>query len=131
MGSIIEISDLQDPRLEDYRDLRDADLRGARKLFTVESLRVVRRFLRSGWPADSILLEPRAARELAAELETVPPEVPVYPSSERLHCCLFLPLLGVFALPLPASLGTSEAFLSGKPYVERRNRKILCQARSA
>ena len=83
MGSIIEISDLQDPRLEDYRDLRDADLRGARKLFTVESLRVVRRFLRSGWPAESILLEPRAARELAAELETVAPEVPVYLAPEK------------------------------------------------
>ena len=35
---MIEISDLQDPRLDDYRDLRDADLRGARRLFTVESL---------------------------------------------------------------------------------------------
>ena len=37
MGSMIQINDLDDPRLDDYRDLRDADLRGARRLFTVES----------------------------------------------------------------------------------------------
>ena len=83
MGSIIEISDLRDPRLESYRDLRDADLRGARRLFTVESLRVVRRFLRSGWPAESLLLEPEAARRLSAELETVPDGIPIYLAPEK------------------------------------------------
>ena len=80
---MIEISDLQDPRLDDYRDLRDADLRGARRLFTVESLRVVRRFLRSGWPVESLLLEPDAARNLSAELDGMPKEVPIYLAPEK------------------------------------------------
>lgn len=83
MRSMIEISDPRDPRLEDYRDLRDADLRGSRKLFTVESLRVVRRFLRSGWPVESLLLEPEAARELSRELDDVPEVVPIYLAPEK------------------------------------------------
>lgn len=78
MGSMIQINDLDDPRLDDYRDLRDADLRGARRLFTVESLRVVRRFIRSGWPIESLLLEPKAAERLGDDLHMVSAEVPIY-----------------------------------------------------
>ena len=44
MASINQINEVDDPRLEEYRELRDADLRGARKLFTVESERVLSRF---------------------------------------------------------------------------------------
>ena len=82
MGSMITIRDVEDPRLADYRELRDADLRGARRLFTVESLRVVRRFIRSGWPIESILLEPQAATELEEELSMVRDEVPIYLAPE-------------------------------------------------
>ena len=75
---MIEISDLEDERLQDYRDLRDADLRGARRLFTVESRRVVRRFLASGWPVESVLIERSVADELQADLARLDEDVPVY-----------------------------------------------------
>ena len=78
----ITIRDVSDPRLADYRDLRDADLRGARRLFTVESFRVVRRFIRSGWPIESLLLEPEVATRLGEDLGRVPAEVPIYVAPE-------------------------------------------------
>lgn len=53
-----------------YDDVRDRDLRGRDRRFVVEGARVVRRFLRSAWPCESILatevhlrsLEPSLAR---------------------------------------------------------------------
>lgn len=51
-----------DPRLAPYRDVRDADLRGAHGLFLVESPRCVARFLRAcargAWQAESALVAP-------------------------------------------------------------------------
>lgn len=79
---MIEISELDDERLADYRDLRDADLRGARRLFTVESRRVVSRFLRSGWPIESVLLEAQVARELAPILTAAPEDTPIFVAPE-------------------------------------------------
>ena len=52
-----------DPRLAPYRDVRDADLRGAHGLFLVESARCVARFLRAcaagRWRAVSVLAAPQ------------------------------------------------------------------------
>ena len=52
-----------DPRLAPYRDVRDADLRGAHGLFLVESARCVARFLRAcaagRWQAVSVLAAPQ------------------------------------------------------------------------
>lgn len=78
MSRAIEITDLDDERLADYRDLRDADLRGARSLFTVESVRVVQRFIRSGWPIESLLLEPHAVADLRDDLATIQGDTPIY-----------------------------------------------------
>ena len=63
--------------------MRDADLRGARRLFTVESPRVVRRFLRSGWPIESVLLESPVAEELQSELDALEKTVAVYVVAHR------------------------------------------------
>jgi tRNA G18 (ribose-2'-O)-methylase SpoU len=78
MARPIHISDIDDERLEDYRDLRDKDLRGARRLFTVESPRVLGRFLASGWPIESVLIEPEIAEKLEPQLVTLDQGVPVY-----------------------------------------------------
>ena len=72
------IDDLNDPRLNGFRELRDADLRGARSLFTVESERVLERFLKSGWPVDSVLVEEDVHARLAPILNELDDEVPVY-----------------------------------------------------
>lgn len=80
MAEPIHINDIDDERLADYRDLRDADLRGSRKLFTVESPRVLARFLDSDWPVESLLLEQDVADALAGRIEALDAGVPVYVS---------------------------------------------------
>ena len=58
-----------DPRLLPYRDVRDADLRGAHGLFLVESTRCVARFLRAcadgRWKPVSALVAPQHMATLA------------------------------------------------------------------
>jgi tRNA G18 (ribose-2'-O)-methylase SpoU len=78
MKPMIRIDDLTDSRLDAFRELRDADLRGARALFTVESERVLERFLKSGWPVESILIEEDVHIRLKEILDEVNDEVPVY-----------------------------------------------------
>ena len=78
MRPMIKIDDLEDPRLNAFRDLRDADLRGARSLFTVESERVLERFLKSGWPVEAVLVEEEVQRRLQTLLDTLDDDVPVY-----------------------------------------------------
>ncbi len=78
MTPMIRIDDLEDSRLDAFRELRDADLRGARSLFTVESERVLRRFLESGWPAESVLLEEDVHTRLEEVIDTLNPSIPVY-----------------------------------------------------
>ena len=75
---MIRIDDPEDSRLDAFRELRDADLRGARSLFTVESERVLRRFLESGWPAESVLLEEDVHTRLEEVIDTLNPSIPVY-----------------------------------------------------
>ncbi len=78
MKPMLRIDDLDDPRLDAFRGLRDADLRGARSLFTVESERVLERFLRSGWPVDSVLVEEDVHGRLQMLLDDLDETVPVY-----------------------------------------------------
>lgn len=75
---MIRIADPGDDRLSDYRGLRDADLRGARRLFTVESERVLDRFLESEWRPESVLVEREVADRLRTRLEELGADVPVY-----------------------------------------------------
>ena len=84
MASITRITEVDDPRLEDYRELRDADLRGARKLFTIESERVLSRFLQSDWAPESILVEEDVADRLRRSLDSVDASVPVFVAGQGL-----------------------------------------------
>ncbi len=63
MAEIIEIADPQDPRLADYRDLRDVVLRkhleAEHGLFLAEGEKVVRRAIEGGHTARSFLMAPR------------------------------------------------------------------------
>lgn len=86
MADLIEIDDPEDPRLADYRDLRDVELRKSMEsehgLFLAEGEKVVRRALRAGYHARSFLMAPRWLDGLAEELAASP--APCFVLSEQL-----------------------------------------------
>jgi len=63
MARLIEVADAGDPRLADYRDLRDVELRkhleAEHGLFLAEGEKVVRRAVEAGFPPRSFLMAPR------------------------------------------------------------------------
>jgi tRNA G18 (ribose-2'-O)-methylase SpoU len=73
MAEIVEITDPADPRLRDYRDLRDVQLRTQVEtehgLFLAEGEKVVRRAAEAGYVARSFLMAPRWLDGLATVLE--------------------------------------------------------------
>jgi tRNA G18 (ribose-2'-O)-methylase SpoU len=83
---LVEISDPADPRLADYRDLRDVQLRQTLEvehgLFIAEGAKVVRRAVEAGFAPRSFLMAPRWIDELGDVLE--PSGAPVYVLSEAL-----------------------------------------------
>jgi tRNA G18 (ribose-2'-O)-methylase SpoU len=80
MATLVEISDPADPRLADYRDLRDVSLRkhveAEHGLFLAEGEKVVRRALAAGFAPRSFLLAPRWLDGLAPVLATA--DAPCY-----------------------------------------------------
>lgn len=73
MVELIEITDADDPRLGDYRDLRDVELRkhleAEHGLFLAEGEKVVRRAVEAGFTARSFLMAPRWLDGLADVLD--------------------------------------------------------------
>ncbi|GAA1479403.1 RNA methyltransferase [Nocardioides aestuarii] len=73
MATLLELDDPADPRLRDYRDLRDVELRksleGEEGLFLAEGEKVVRRALEAGFTARSFLMAPRWLDGLADLLD--------------------------------------------------------------
>ncbi|MDT9592403.1 RNA methyltransferase [Nocardioides zeae] len=86
MATLVEVTDAGDPRLADYRDLRDVSLRkhveAEHGLFLAEGEKVVRRALAAGHPARSFLMAPRWLDGLADVLEAS--DAPCYVVSEQL-----------------------------------------------
>jgi tRNA G18 (ribose-2'-O)-methylase SpoU len=86
VAELIEITDAGDPRLADYRDLRDVQLRthleGEHGLFLAEGEKVVRRAVRAGFPVRSFLMAPRWLHGLGDVLGAS--EAPCYVVSEAL-----------------------------------------------
>jgi tRNA G18 (ribose-2'-O)-methylase SpoU len=81
MAQLTSVDDPDDPRLADYRDLRDASLRTRLEtehgLFIAEGEKVVRRALQAGYRARSFLMTNRWLEGLAPELDNAA-EVPCY-----------------------------------------------------
>jgi len=73
VAELVEITEADDPRLRDYRDLRDVqlrkDLEAEHGLFLAEGEKVVRRAVESGYAPRSFLMAPRWLDGLAAVLE--------------------------------------------------------------
>ena len=86
MARLIEVDDPTDPRLADYRDLRDVQLRRALEtehgLFLAEGEKVVRRAVESGFTPRSFLMAPRWLDGLADVLSRS--DAPCYVLSEEL-----------------------------------------------
>jgi tRNA G18 (ribose-2'-O)-methylase SpoU len=86
MAELIEVTDPEDPRLGDYRDLRDVELRkhleAEHGLFLAEGEKVVRRAVEGGFAARSFLMAPRWLEGLADVLATS--DAPCYVLSETL-----------------------------------------------
>jgi tRNA G18 (ribose-2'-O)-methylase SpoU len=63
VAQLVEVEDARDPRLGDYRNLRDVQLRTHHEaehgLFLAEGEKVVRRAVESGFPVRSFLMAPR------------------------------------------------------------------------
>ncbi|WP_028644251.1 TrmH family RNA methyltransferase [Nocardioides sp. URHA0020] len=86
MATVVEITDPTDPRLADYRDLRDVELRktveAEHGLFLAEGEKVVRRSVEAGFAPRSFLMAPRWVEGLADVLATT--EAPCFVLSETL-----------------------------------------------
>lgn len=86
MAELVEITEADDPRLRDYRDLRDVqlrkDLEAEHGLFLAEGEKVVRRAVESGYAPRSFLMAPRWLDGLADVLERS--AAPCYVMSEEL-----------------------------------------------
>ncbi|MDP6600932.1 MAG: RNA methyltransferase [Phycisphaerales bacterium] len=78
MSPPIPVSTFDDPRIDVYRNVRDADLRGRQHLFLAESEVVLRRLLRMQWPLHSIFVSPRKYERLAGVFADSPMDAPVY-----------------------------------------------------
>ena len=86
MAELVAVSSADDPRLADYRDLRDVELRksleAAHGLFLAEGEKVVRRAVEAGYTPRSFLMAERWLPGLADLLETT--DVPCVVMSEAL-----------------------------------------------
>ena len=86
MAELVEVGDPADPRLSDYRDLRDVQLRTSLEeehgLFLAEGEKVVRRAVEAGFEARSFLMAPRWLGGLADVLARS--EAPCYVVTEEL-----------------------------------------------
>jgi tRNA G18 (ribose-2'-O)-methylase SpoU len=108
----IQVTDAADPRLDDFRDLTNADRRpdrpGGRGLVIAEGVLVVERLLESRYPVRSLLGVGRRLDELAAVIGPV--DVPVYEASaevmaEVVGFHLNRGVLAVADRPAPLSVG--------------------------
>jgi len=86
VAELIEVADPADPRLADYRDLRDVQLRVHLEvehgLFLAEGEKVVRRATQAGFPVRSFLMAPRWLDGLSDVMDTT--DAPCYVVSEAL-----------------------------------------------
>lgn len=75
---VVEVSRLDDPRVSDYRNVRDADLR-AERVFLAEGRLVVKRLLcGSRYRARSVFVTPAGLEGLRETLEVLSDDVPVF-----------------------------------------------------
>jgi tRNA G18 (ribose-2'-O)-methylase SpoU len=83
MRTVIRIDDPDDPRLADYRDVRERDLVGREGGFIAEGVVVLEKLLAAGrHPLASVLVAEQRLEALAPLLEQASLELPVYGASQ-------------------------------------------------
>ncbi|MBC8421675.1 RNA methyltransferase [bacterium] len=68
-ANVSVVTSLDDPRVDQYRSVRDADLRGRKHLCMVESEMVVRRLLDSNWKIHSLFLSPQKYERMSPYIQ--------------------------------------------------------------
>jgi tRNA G18 (ribose-2'-O)-methylase SpoU len=81
-NSPVEVTSPDDPRLADYRALKERHLNAQGGRFVAESERVVRRLLASPLPVWSVLVTPPRLRALEDALDARTPAPPIYVASQ-------------------------------------------------
>jgi tRNA G18 (ribose-2'-O)-methylase SpoU len=121
---IIRIDQLDDARLDLYRDLRDKVLRKAGGRFIAEGWKVTCRLLEAGWPVESVLVAQRRAQAVAPRLE---PHVPLYVVTEELltQTAGFPIHTGILAIGRRIAETTLEQLL-GTPDDNRTTLLLVC-----
>lgn len=67
---VIRVTDIEDPRVQAYRNVRDADLKGRDRLFIAEGRFVVRLLLRGArFPVESVLVTEAALESIREDLD--------------------------------------------------------------
>lgn len=108
-ASPLEITSLDDPRVELYRNVRDRDLQGRDHVFVAESELVIRRLLQARRRMHSLLLTRGKYEALREDVARVPESVPVYVAGLELMCAIagfhvHRGALAVVHRPTPAAL---------------------------
>jgi tRNA G18 (ribose-2'-O)-methylase SpoU len=82
--TIIDITDVNDARVDVFRNVRDADLRGRDDLFMAESELVLRRLMREPRRLHSMLLSREKFERMRDLVEALPDRVPVHVADLKL-----------------------------------------------
>jgi tRNA G18 (ribose-2'-O)-methylase SpoU len=126
---LVTIDSLDDPRVADYRNLRDHELlqradpfdpEGHRGLFIAEGELVVRRLLESTYRARSLFIAPNRVETLRDVIEPLPDDIPVYVAdpgvlNEIVGFNIHRGILGAGIRPRPPRL--EELLGRGGPFV--------------
>ncbi|MGH6964431.1 MAG: TrmH family RNA methyltransferase, partial [Phenylobacterium sp.] len=78
----ILIDDPADPRLQDYREVRERDIAG-RDGFIAEGQVVLEKLIRGGHPLRSVLVAEKRLAALGGLLAELPPDVPVFAAGQE------------------------------------------------
>jgi tRNA G18 (ribose-2'-O)-methylase SpoU len=114
---LIPITDPDDPRLADYRQVRERDLVGRQGGFIAEGVVVLEKLIRAGrHPLRSVLVAEKRAETLAPLLSRLAKQVPVYAAGQAVMDAVagFHIHRGVLAAGVRAE-GDLESLLAGLP----------------
>lgn len=111
--NFVEITDPDDPRIAEYRDVRERDLVGRRDLFVAEGEVVIRALVASSRPVKSLLIAARRVGKVEALAERLG-ETPIYVAEQTtMDGIAGFPIhRGMLALGARGELGSAASLLA-------------------
>lgn len=116
MAHLIALNDVDDVRIEPYRDIRERDLVGRDRLFVAEGRVVVEKLVdSSGHQLLSLLIASKRALSLAPLLDRLPDDLPVFTATQPVMDAIagFPMHRGILAIGRRAQDLTADALLGG------------------